>query len=874
MKRNIVLNLIIFSFLSIAFYCTAQSQLTLSGIVKETKGNILPGVMVVVKNESKAPVTYTTTDREGRFSVSFPKDLNDCTVNFTYLGFKPQSIPVSKFKTGGVITMHEESYQLKEVTVKLPEIKSSGDTITYNVASFRSATDRTIEDIIKKLPGISVSEQGIISYNGEAINRFYIEGLDMLSGRYALATRNISPDDVASINVYENHQPKRVLKDSEFSDKAALNLKLKKKSMLKPIGYIKGGAGLDSDNDAMWLGEAFGMFIGPQNQMLITLKGNDAGFSYINETRSMTQSDRISGTKAYNIYPSNPFGIANIPTSRFIDNRSLSGSINAITKFTEMTNITISADYADEIDSYRNSSEITYSANNGDGTTISETVMNRPHQREAKVSMFIENNAPTKYFADKLLFTGHFDSNRYIIDAGNQVTQTISTHDYNINNKFDGIVRISRHLVNFTSAIGVSSTPRNQLIALTDDVEFISQNIKGFNLYTTEEMGYAWSVTQRSSLGVKATFQLDYNCFKSLDSIPDIMPGNDIHGYDITTTVEPEYKLKLPSGLGLTMSAPLRLTDFRFKNRPDKNTYSLNRFDADIKVRLNYTFPFNLKTNITIGRQNRLGDMSNFIENPIYLTFRRQSILGSGKTSHRSTWFASTNFSYRNTLAGHFASATLMYRHMTSNSLNGLSVGDDNNISTSSRNIDNKMNSFNATGSFSKKIYNWHTSFTVDGSIEVFNKDIIRQNVLMNLGVTSYLGKISINSTPLGNYLILDLGGKYSGSHSSTGNGLPGTTTYDVTGSFSLSTQPVKTLEFGLRGYFSRSTLSNDVTKNSFYLDCTANFHKGRFEVELSARNLTNETSYSYGYVTDSDRYNYSFDLRPVEALVTLKYNF
>ena len=107
------------------------------------------------------------------------------------------------------------------------QISSHGDTLLYNVAAFRSASDRNIEDVIRKLPGISVSENGTISYQGESINKFYIEGLDLLSGRYALATRNISPDDIASVSIYENHQPKKVLKDISFSEKAALNLKLK-----------------------------------------------------------------------------------------------------------------------------------------------------------------------------------------------------------------------------------------------------------------------------------------------------------------------------------------------------------------------------------------------------------------------------------------------------------------------------------------------------------------------------------------------------------------------------------------------------------------------------------------------------------------------
>ena len=88
--------------------------------------------------------------------------------------------------------------------------------------------DRSIEDVIKKLPGIEVSETGVISYDGEPINNFYIEGLNLMGGNYAVASQNIKPQDVAAVSVYERHQPKKALKNVVESKSAALNLKLKK----------------------------------------------------------------------------------------------------------------------------------------------------------------------------------------------------------------------------------------------------------------------------------------------------------------------------------------------------------------------------------------------------------------------------------------------------------------------------------------------------------------------------------------------------------------------------------------------------------------------------------------------------------------------
>ena len=132
--------------------------------------------------------------------------------------------------------MNLSSQLSKEVTVKAPSISARSDTINYNVSAFISQSDRNVEDLLRKLPGITVQANGQIKYQGKPINKFYIEGLDMLEGRYSLVTRNIAADQITMVQVYENHQPVRLLKEIDFSDKTALNIILKNKKMIRPVG--------------------------------------------------------------------------------------------------------------------------------------------------------------------------------------------------------------------------------------------------------------------------------------------------------------------------------------------------------------------------------------------------------------------------------------------------------------------------------------------------------------------------------------------------------------------------------------------------------------------------------------------------------------
>lgn len=79
--------------------------------------------------------------------------------------------------------------ELQEVVVTAKKIRQSGDTISYAASSYISKNDKTLEDLLRKMPGIEIKADGQILYNGQWINEFYIEGLDMLGSNYSVATK-------------------------------------------------------------------------------------------------------------------------------------------------------------------------------------------------------------------------------------------------------------------------------------------------------------------------------------------------------------------------------------------------------------------------------------------------------------------------------------------------------------------------------------------------------------------------------------------------------------------------------------------------------------------------------------------------------------
>ena len=164
---------------------------------------------------------------------------------------------------------------LKEVKVTPQRIREQGDTLTYSVESFKMKQDRSIADVIAKMPGLEVLPSGTIRYQGKAINKFYIEGMDLLGGKYAMASENLSADKVKSVQVYENHQPVKALKDIKFSEQAALNLILKDeaKNVWQGVVDVATGYGDEWLRDARWLEMVF--YIAATNWLFKTKQDDD-----------------------------------------------------------------------------------------------------------------------------------------------------------------------------------------------------------------------------------------------------------------------------------------------------------------------------------------------------------------------------------------------------------------------------------------------------------------------------------------------------------------------------------------------------------------------------------------------------------------------
>lgn len=236
-----------------ALVSSAFSQnIRFEGTVKDTTGvGLEMANIMAINKQTKAMDAYAITNEAGKFTLNL-KPSTDYTLKVSYIGFQT----FEKAVTTGTTNMNfpvvlKEGTQLNEVEIvhEMP-VSVSGDTIIYNSDSFTNGTERKLEDVLKKLPGVEVNKDGEIEVEGKKVQKVMVEGKDFFDGDTKLATKNIPADALDKIQVLRNYNEVSNLKGLENNeDNVALNIKLKDGKKNFWFGDMMAGAGVGDTED-------------------------------------------------------------------------------------------------------------------------------------------------------------------------------------------------------------------------------------------------------------------------------------------------------------------------------------------------------------------------------------------------------------------------------------------------------------------------------------------------------------------------------------------------------------------------------------------------------------------------------------------------
>lgn len=261
MLKKIKISIIRYSFIYLFIFFVIKSNYsqTLQGNISDSNGNYLTAKILIKKSDGSGVVNEFILVQNGRFSYDLKKTYYEkgFFLDVTATGYnshielvKPSEL--KKTMNFNFILKKEKIEILEEIIIKGNKrpLSIKKDTVVYNVESFKDGTEKKVEDLLKKLPGIRVNEDtGIIKYKGITIETVTIEGDDLFDYNYTIGTKNINIDLVKEIEAIENYSENKLLKGIEKSNKVAINLKLKNnKTDLSLSTDIGIGNYSDSDN--------------------------------------------------------------------------------------------------------------------------------------------------------------------------------------------------------------------------------------------------------------------------------------------------------------------------------------------------------------------------------------------------------------------------------------------------------------------------------------------------------------------------------------------------------------------------------------------------------------------------------------------------
>jgi len=240
-------------FLCVNFSITAQKtelrSYAIVGVVKDSLNLPVEYAQILIQNSKEDILAYTQTDGIGHYSISYKTVLDSITLKVLRLGFTSKNIKIStQTKKQVIILKYAKENQLKEVVVKNRHpIEAKRDTINYLASAFSNGTETNVEDVLAKLPGVSVNKNtGEIKYQGKAIKKILLDGDDLTGQNYKVLTKNLSADWLEEVEILKHFTNNRLLHGIKQSEDVAINLKLKESAKAPLFGSLMGGGGTRS----------------------------------------------------------------------------------------------------------------------------------------------------------------------------------------------------------------------------------------------------------------------------------------------------------------------------------------------------------------------------------------------------------------------------------------------------------------------------------------------------------------------------------------------------------------------------------------------------------------------------------------------------
>lgn len=793
----------------------------------------------LLKGSREQLAAYAMTDSKGAFSVAIAANTDSLVIAVSSLGYRThkQAVVPGEQKN---IQLAPEAINLREVVVRPGRVWGRQDTINYDVSRFLDNNDESIKDVISKLPGVDVDDNGSISYNGKAISKFYVEGMDLVGGRYNQISKNLQAKSVETVQILDNHQPIKMLKDKLKTEDVAINLKLQPNFRDKWMVYLGGGGGLSSGplaDDFLWTGDLNAMQLSRGSQSAYMYKGNNTGNNVATDLLMLiNQASHLTKEPAVASFVSQPSLDAPLKTERLLFNNMHTASANRLYRISESTQLRINAGYTHDDRRQERGSHIIYYQ--PDSIQIDEASLTRVRSDKANLDISLEENNEQRYLSNKFTVSGEIAKGTSDYHSDHPFRQLIRTNATNINNDLRSLKSTGKYTLEIRSLLRFLHAPSQ--LAVHDDRQKLNLN----HFYTDNALSVLKkknSLTQQYAVGF------------------NMQTSNIANGYSIY--LYPNWQWQFDQ-FRASLTTPATLTQFAGTgfSRPAINPA------LSLEYKLNYAWRVRL-----YGSFNEsYGSVTDFYDQPYRINYRQTIVNNGTLTVHRRQLY-SIYAEYKNTINEFFASLSVNHQRGWSNKITETSFQDEQ-ITTTYHNRHTRSTGWTLSGTLSKGIYDWRIKASVNYQLSQYKSEQLSNGEPLPYEARHIKIDPKVNWNPWNPLEVVYEGSVRYG----------GTTVGQLT-----KLDPLLNIVQKLNLYYNFTFIElgfaadhyyNDVSSqkgvNAFLVDASLRWKSGRWQISVSANNLLNKQQYGYTQYSTLQSYTSWINIRGREFWTSVRYRF
>ncbi len=683
-------------FFIIALLCITNvsfSQIKMEGVVKDSIGNPLEMANIIAINQAtKTLDSYAITNDKGRYKLDL-KANSTYQIQVSYIGMKTLDIPFTtqdKNVTKTFILKEDNQLDAVEITYEMP-VTIKGDTLVYNADSFTNGSEKKLEDVLKKLPGVEINANGEIEVEGKVVKKVMVEGKDFFDGDSKLATKNIPADAIDKIQVLKNHSEVGQLRGvTSNEDNIAINIKLKEGKKNFWFGEITAGVGNDNGKD-LYLAHPKLFYYSPKYSINIITDLNNIGEipftrrDYFNFTGGFKNMNSSSGT-GFNV-TSNDMGFLSLQNNKAKAIDSKFGAANFSYAPNKKLDLSGFAIYSGTRTDLQENTERAYVNTNGNPTPPDEFTTSATHQKSDlglfKLSANYKQNSNNQLDYDVFAkISKQREFQNFFSSITNRVNENQEQNPFSINQNFNYYYTASdKHIFALSAQhLWQDEDPfYNALLAQTSTFNFdavlgLDTNQNSYNIAQNKriktnkidaKLDYWYVLNAKSNLNftigsLLSNQQFNSQIYQILDNGNNtelnnalININNDVTYHFNDTYLGAHYRLKVGK---FTFTPGVSIHNYSTKNTQLNTEVSDNFFrvlpDFNTRIQLkkseNLNFNYKMQTNFTDINKLAAGSVLNSY-NALYAGNR--NLENSLSHNLNLSYFSFNMFNYTNVFA-------------------------------------------------------------------------------------------------------------------------------------------------------------------------------------------------------------------------------